>query len=95
MCSPCAFAGGSSSRAGQFAKKKARRGKRPTDNEEVHEVVVPSKTTRREKSVASKQRASLPMNKWKLPDWERFRFQDPYNHLLLAGIILSSAMKCK
>ena len=68
MCSPCAFAGGSRSRSGQFAKRKARRGKRPADDEDVPEVVIPSITTRREKSVAAKQRAALPMYKWKLSD---------------------------
>jgi hypothetical protein len=82
LCSPCAFAGGSSSRAaqkGQKTRKRARRGKQLDVDEDDREVVLPTKTTRREKSVAAKQRAALPVPKWKIKDWERIRFQDPYS----------------
>jgi hypothetical protein len=41
-------------------------------------VVIPTRSTRREKSVAAKQRAALPVPKWGIKDWERIRFQDPY-----------------
>ena len=81
MCSLCAFAGGSSSRGARKplnTKKRARRGKPSDDNEDTHEVVILTKATSREKSVAAKQRVALPMHKWKMPDWQRFRFQDPY-----------------
>ena len=81
VCSLCAFAGGSSSRAArkpQNTKKRARRGKPSDDNEDSHEVVIPTKATRREKSAAAKQRVAVPMHKWKMPDWQKFRFQDPY-----------------
>ena len=81
VCSLCAFAGGSSSRAArksQNTKKRARRGKPSDDNEDSHEVVIPTKATRREKSAAAKQRVAVPMHKWKMSDWQRFCLQDPY-----------------
>ena len=81
VCFLCACAGGSSSRAArkpQNTKKRARRGKPLGDNEDDHEVVIPTKTTRWEKSVAAKQCVALPMHKWKMPDWQKFRFQDPH-----------------
>ena len=71
VCSLCAFAGGSSSRPAQKprnTKKRAHRGKPSDDNEDAHEVVLPTKATRREKSVAAKQRAMMPMHKWKMTD---------------------------
>jgi hypothetical protein len=41
--------------------------------------VRPTQTTRRAKSTAAKQRAALPLRKWKIKDWERVRFQNPYS----------------
>lgn len=81
VCFLCAFAGGSSSHAArkpQNTKKRARRGKPSDDNEDTHEVVIPTKATRWEKSTAAKQHVALPTHKWKMAEWQKFRFQDPY-----------------
>ena len=81
VCSLCASAGGSSSLAArkpQNTKKRACRGKPSDDNKDSHEVVIPTKATRREKSTAAKKRVALPMHKWKMPEWQKFCFQDPY-----------------
>ena len=99
VCSLCAFAGGSSSRAArkpQNTKKRARRGKPSDDNEDSHEAVIPTKATHREKSAAAKQRVAMPMHKWKMPDWQNFVSRIPILlHRTPVGTTLSSGMSLK
>ena len=61
----CVCVGGSGSRSAPHTKtkKRARTCKRPAESDEEEEVVVPTNPTRREKSVAAKQRVAIPMHK--------------------------------
>jgi len=74
----CAGGFGSCSAPPTKTKKRARRCKRPVESKVEDEVVVPTKTTHREKYVAAKQRVALPMHKWKAKYWETFRKRNSY-----------------